>query len=718
MRGMALLLKKVPMLRALFNCGLVSVFLLFPSFVGAGDEADATRDREVEQLTGARTRVVWMRDTSPEAKRFDGVGTDFLLMGYDSRDGRGLRPILGKKGNYFRPLITPDGERVVYNDITDSSIYVVDWEGGKPRKVMEGVAAGLWQDPKTKTIWVYGKRARLGAGHQEAPIVRFPLDDPDKVEEVWTKTETTVISPGNLQVSADGNKISASFPWPACGVALLPDVTWSNNDRGCWPAIAPDHSYLSWTFDGTHRKLLMYDPFAKRSWKINISAAPGIGGWEVYHPRWSNHARVMTMTGPYNQGKGQIKLFGGGGQVNVYLGRFKEDFSEMESWVNVTRSEAGEFFPDVWVQGGNTYESPLSRPGEPSPITFNLPPLSDRWPASDEGLVFLWENNRVGSRGAEGKLARNAVAQISGEARFGPDQQLWLHNGSARIDGFDQAIAEAVKKSGELSVEFVATSASPLQFGPRRLISFSISRKDLNFYVGQNHDEFVFRLRTSETDARGLEVSLMPIEARRAYHVLVSYANGVVTCHVDGKRVMQSSAIRGDFSTWNNEAKLLLGDEWDAVHRQWSGLLEGMAIYNRTIGDEEAARKSALYGKILAARPPRESWEVDLELVRRHEPPSLEQISPYRRALVLNLYKVLGDSPVADKNGEVRVAEWILLDGNEPAANRPLRNGTRRTMRLERFANHPQLEAERMIGEPFDIEHELYVEAFPGSMPD
>ena len=85
---------------------------------------------------------------------------------------------------------------------------------------------------------------------------------------------------------------------------------------------------------------------------------------------------------------------------------------------------------------------------------------------------------------------------------------------------------------------------------------------------------------------------------------------------------------------------------------------------------------------------------------------------------MLNLYKVLGDSPVADENGEVRVAEWILLDGNEPAANRPLRNGTRRTMRLERFTDHPQLESERMIGEPFDIEHELYVEAFPGSMPE
>jgi hypothetical protein len=104
-----------------------------------------------------------------------------------------------------------------------------------------------------------------------------------------------------------------------------------------------------------------------------------------------------------------------------------------------------------------------------------------------------------------------------------------------------------------------------------------------------------------------------------------------------------------------------------------------------------------------------------LELVRRHEPPDLEEISPYRRALVLNLYKVSDGSPVADANGEVRVAEWILLDGREPAANQPLRTGTRRIMRLQRYEDHPQLESERMIGEPYDLDHELYTEAFPGS---
>jgi hypothetical protein len=61
------------------------------------------------------------------------------------------------------------------------------------------------------------------------------------------------------------------------------------------------------------------------------------------------------------------------------------------------------------------------------------------------------------------------------------------------------------------------------------------------------------------------------------------------------------------------------------------------------------------------------------------------------------------------------VAEWILLDGREPEANTALQPGTRRTMRLQRYEDHPQLESERMIGEPYDLDHQLYTEAFPGA---
>ncbi|MEX0678411.1 MAG: LamG-like jellyroll fold domain-containing protein [Pirellulales bacterium] len=662
---------------------------------------------KVERLTGAHTRVVWMRDVE-DNRGTRGETENYRLMGYDSRDGRGVRKILGARGNYFRPLLTPDGRRVVYSKFAAREVWMVDFDGGNLRKIGPGIAASLWRDPATGVSWVYG-----AAAPADAPLVRYPLDDPSKVETLWTKTPVTPVMPGNLQLSADGLKMAASLPWPVSGLAQLPDGAWTQTDRGCWPAIAPDHSYLSWTFTGSHRHLHMYDVWANRDWKVQITKAPGMEDEEVYHPRWSNHARFMTFSGPYKK-KGKKKknvLQMAGADVDINIGRFNEDFTGIEAWVNVTESDRAEFFPDVWIEGGADYATKFSRPGVPSPIIEQRPDLAAEWPGTDQGLVFLWENNRAGNAAANGRPGAMALALAAGEARFGPNHEMWLRNGSMRVEGFDVPVIAAVKKTGAFTVEFVAVAAGAE--GEGRIISLSRNGDDLCFSAGQRAGKLVFRLRTDETGPAGQEVEIAAIEPGRPYRVAVGFARGVLTAWIDGRRVVGTDAVPGGLSEWPDDARLLFGDEREA-DRGWRGLLEGVAIYDRKITDEEASRKAELYAAKLAARPERPVYEVELELVRRHEPPDLEEISPYRRALVLNLYKVTGDSPVADDKGEVRVAEWVLLEGEEPEANKSLQPGTRRTMRLQRYEDHPQLESERMIGEPYDLDHDLYTEAFPG----
>src|SRR5687767_13038006 len=63
-------------------------------------------------FTGAHTRVVWVQQ---DGKDPEAVGDGLVLMGFDSDDGRGERVILGERGSYVKPLITPDGRRIVYS---------------------------------------------------------------------------------------------------------------------------------------------------------------------------------------------------------------------------------------------------------------------------------------------------------------------------------------------------------------------------------------------------------------------------------------------------------------------------------------------------------------------------------------------------------------------------------------------------------------------------
>ena len=104
-----------------------------------------------------------------------------------------------------------------------------------------------------------------------------------------------------------------------------------------------------WIFDGSHRNLTIVDLENEKKWQVNISGAPGIGGHEVYHPRWSNDPRIMAMTGPYKVGSGANRIAGGGREVEIYVGRFNADFTAIESWWQATKNDRGDFFPDVWV---------------------------------------------------------------------------------------------------------------------------------------------------------------------------------------------------------------------------------------------------------------------------------------------------------------------------------------------------------------------------------
>ena len=298
---------------------------------------------DVRGLTGAHTRIVWVQGdgTDPETE-----GTNLLLMGLDTDDGRGERVIVGQPRSILKPRLTSKADRIVFSSRVmpgPPEIFVVNWDGSGLRKLSDGFGLALWRNPADGTDWVY-----VGTENKQydfAKVSRFPIDAPQKRELVWDKT---LVSLEGFAVSPDGNFAGGMWPWPAAGVADLRNKTWKKLGEGCWTSMTFARGPLFWYFDGAHRNVTMVDVDAGTRWVVNVNNAPGFDGAEASHPRWSNHPRFLALTGPYNQG-GANQVRSGGKQVEVYLGRFSEDFSRVEQWVRVTHDSRGDAHPEVWI---------------------------------------------------------------------------------------------------------------------------------------------------------------------------------------------------------------------------------------------------------------------------------------------------------------------------------------------------------------------------------
>ena len=319
-----------------------------PSTIAPAVAAPVNDTREmsgVETLTGARTRVVWARDLSDGTDVF-GTSGQLVLMGYDSRDGLGERVLFSNPSSIVTPLITPKGDRVVFSDSIGEQTSLVDWDDSRLTRLADGIALAVWLDPATQIEWVYVGSDMSADVEAYRTVKRYQIDHPEIAELVW---DTQPV--GSFQLSR-----GRSTRWGCASLArrrrdrVAERIVGGCLATGAGPRWPPDDSHLFWYFDGSHRNLTIVDVDEDRRWRVNINDAPGIDGYEVYHPRWTNHPRFLTMTGPYTVGGRANKIRGGGEQVEIYVGRFAANFTSVERWVRLTDNRAADFFPDVWIE--------------------------------------------------------------------------------------------------------------------------------------------------------------------------------------------------------------------------------------------------------------------------------------------------------------------------------------------------------------------------------
>ncbi|MCK4625791.1 MAG: LamG domain-containing protein, partial [Phycisphaerae bacterium] len=287
--------------------------------------------------------------------------------------------------------------------------------------------------------------------------------------------------------------------------------------------------------------------------------------------------------------------------------------------------------------------------------------------------------------------------------------------GAMLARNIDKRLLAACKKTNQLTIEVTLTPANLKQRGPARIVTFSTNSASRNFTLGQDGKNLILRLRTTQTGDNGTkpQVTLCQLAAGKPHHIIVSYFPGRLFCYVNGRKVPASAAVQGDFSNWAPQ-HLLFGDEWNG-QRDWSGRLEGVAIYSRFVPPKEAVLRYRLYAARFKKRKPAPRVVLEGKLVETTATPAPGDIAPYRRGLVLYTYEVGKVVSGKCKEKRIQVAHWAILDDKALKSLAAKVKGRNYRLTLERYDDHPQLQGERLITDSNEFDLRRYIDVGPVS---
>ncbi len=149
-------------------------------------------------------------------------------------------------------------------------------------------------------------------------------------------------------------------------------------------------------------------------------------------------------------------------------------------------------------------------------------------------------------------------------------------------------IVNAVRRSGEITIEAWIRPAKIDQSGPARIVTLSKNASERNFTLGQDKDRFEVRFRTSKTSTNGTPAL---ISARRGVVPKLTHVaytrdrSGRTRMYVNGKPNAEGK-VAGETTPWNGSYSLALANELDNS-RPWLGTYHLVAIYNRDLSPRE-----------------------------------------------------------------------------------------------------------------------------------
>jgi hypothetical protein len=329
------------------------------------------------------------------------------------------------------------------------------------------------------------------------------------------------------------------------------------------------------------------------------------------------------------------------------------------------------------------------RPNRLSTISLEVEP--PYWPSNRQGLVFVWQTGNSPNLLFDQNLQAETAVQLGprGLARLDSNFSLLPSGGSfVADDASTHRIRQGCQQTNELSLELTVRPSKGIR--DSAVLMTAAGRGWSNFTLSQSGDRLVLEIRNGGKGPKGLaRVDLMKLPALESSHVVVSYSSGRLVAYLNGMQVLSTDSVQGGFFHWRVRP-LTVGSDWNGK-RPWTGSLEGIALYDRVLDPEEVRENYRRYRAMLESRPPMEIWRVDATLVQCSVRPVLDEITPYRDALMICEYRLESDIIGLDPGSPLRVAHWAILDGQDVGTTEI---DTLSKLELTRFDDNPQLESQ------------------------
>jgi hypothetical protein len=182
-----------------------------------------------------------------------------------------------------------------------------------------------------------------------------------------------------------------------------------------------------------------------------------------------------------------------------------------------------------------------------------------------------------------------------------PEEVSWIHGGLTitgetivATSGPAAKLIKAAKASNEITIETWLKPTKESGGGLARIVTLSADKTERNFTLIQHKGRYRIRLRTTKTNDNGTKFknneSESVLEAGKVATILSHLvytrdASGRARFYVNGEQVGDCT-VAGDFSNWNGNYRLGLGNEFKD-ERPWLGELHLVAIYNRALRPDE-----------------------------------------------------------------------------------------------------------------------------------